>query len=123
MQSRFRELLVWARIPQLYQRLMVWWTYHSDLREHLKAFRLFMLQRSIELRNATFGSAMIVATKQIQSRAELRDMSHKQILAAWRAGRLDYLMQISSEHGGIGGYGDKTYRDWVNNGGQIRRQR
>lgn len=123
MNERFRNLLVWARIPELYQRIMVWWEFHSSLRDQLKALRVFLMHRSIALRNNTFGSVMLVATGQIQSRAELRDMSHAQILAAWRAGRLDYLMQRKggyNSQGGISGYGDLTFHEWVKNGGQIR---
>jgi len=110
---KFRELLVWARIPQLYQRIVVWWEFHSNLRDQLKALRKLIYWRSIAMRNATFGSVMLVATKQIQSREELRDMNHRQIMRAWRAGRLNYLMG-----NGVNEFGDNTFRQWVKNGGQ-----
>jgi hypothetical protein len=117
MNKYVRDLLIWARIPQAYQRLSVWWAFHSDLRERVKALRLFLLHRSIALRNATFGSTMIVATRQIQSRDELRHMTPEQIMGAWRAGRLNYLGRLDS---GVAGYGDKAFRAWVTNGGQMR---
>jgi hypothetical protein len=116
LQRQWRNLLVWARFPQFYQRAIVWWEFHSDLRAQLKAFRLFLMHRGIAMRNAAFGSAMIVATRQVQSRAELRDMSGEQIMRAWRAGRLQYL---TSAKLGIVSYGDRTFHEWVNNGGQL----
>jgi hypothetical protein len=117
-QQYWRNLLVWARIPQLYQRAVVWWEYHSDLRQQLKAFRLLVQRRLIAWRNATFGAVMLVATRQIQSRAELSGMSQDEIMRAYRAGRLDYLTTCG-DHARRGFfYGDKVFREWVNNGGQ-----
>jgi hypothetical protein len=117
--DQWRKLLVRLQIPLLYQRVVVWWEFHSDLREQLKAARMFVQARRISLRNAMFGTVMLVATKQVQSRAELRDLSSQQIMKAWRAGRLDYLMQSEAVHP-ISVYGDKSFREWVNNGGQIK---
>jgi hypothetical protein len=112
-----QSLLVWLRIPSLYQRFVVWWEFHPNLRDALKALRMFVQQRAIAARNASFGATMLVATKQIQSREELCDMSYKQIMAAYRGGRLDYLMQRDE---GITGYGRDTFYEWVKNGGQYR---
>jgi hypothetical protein len=120
MNEKVRNLLVRARIPGLYQRIIVWWEFHSSLRDQLKAFRILMLNASIALRNSTIGTVMLVAQRQVQSRDELRDMSHAQIMAAWRDGRLAYLMQRNNTFGGVSGYGDMTFHEWVKNGGQIR---
>ena len=78
---------------------------------------MFLLHRSITVRNNTFGSAMLVATRQIQSRKELRDMSPARIMAAYRGGGMTYLVQRSE---GITGQGDETFHEWVRNRGQIR---
>jgi hypothetical protein len=111
----YRRLLVWLQLPMLYQRVVVWWEFHAPLRERLKALRMFAMQRSIAMRNNVFGSAMIVARRQIQHRNELRHMSAHQIMVAYRSGRLDYMMSANTS--GIGGYGA---REWANSGGQER---
>jgi hypothetical protein len=59
-----------------------------------------LLHRSIAVRNNTFGSVMLVATRQIQSRKELRDMSPAQIMAAYRGGGMAYLVQRFRRHYG-----------------------
>jgi hypothetical protein len=78
---------------------------------------VFLLHRSIAVRNNTFGSAMLAATRQLQSRKELRDMSPPRIMAAYRGRGMAYLVQRSE---GITGHGDETFHEWVRNGGQIR---
>lgn len=113
----YTEVLVALGVPKFYRKLVVWWEFHSDLRAHLKALRILLMRGSLAARNAAFGTAMLVATRQIQSRAELRDMSSGQIMAAYRAGRLAYLMRAADE--GLSGYGSREFHEWVKNGGQI----
>lgn len=116
--DQYRKLLIRLQIPMLYARLVVWWETRASLREYLKACRGFVEGRRIALRNAVFGATMIVVTKQVQSRQELSEMSPEEIMRAWRAGRLDYMMH-TDEHHPIGRYGDMAFRNWVASGGQL----
>jgi hypothetical protein len=119
--EQFQRLLIYLQIPLLYQRAVVWWEFHSDLRAQLKAARMFLAQRMVAVHNYAFGTVMIVATRQIQSRAELRDMSPAEIMIAYRSGRLDYLTGTKEYSApDVGRYGDTRFRDWVAHGGQIK---
>lgn len=39
--EKYRQLLVWLQLPLWYQRVVVWWEFHSSLRDTLKAARMF----------------------------------------------------------------------------------
>jgi hypothetical protein len=117
MQQKYRQLLVWLQLPLLYERAVVWWEFHSSLRDQLKALRMFVMLRSIATRDLVLGSTMLVARRQIQSRSEFRDMTHFEIMDAYRSGRLEYMMHRDD---GIAAYGGKGFGEWVKNGGQRR---
>lgn len=93
-----------------YQRLAAWWQEHLLLQQRLKAFRGIVADRAQAMRRATIGGAMVVMTGQVQSRAELRQLTPEEIMDAWRAGRLDYLLGNADED-------FSGYRAWVGRGG------
>lgn len=87
-----------------------WWKEHALLRYRLKAFRMFVAGEGKKAREYARNMYMVVATGQIQSRTELKAMTWQQVMAAYRDGRLDYLMQKNTHY--TPGYTDRQYERW-----------
>ena len=65
--------IIEAQVRVLHDRVLTWWRANPQLRWGLKAFRMFVRDRTLALRYYVYTRWMIVATGQIQSRRELAE--------------------------------------------------
>jgi hypothetical protein len=113
-----REILL--AIRPYYARITAWWDSREVLRKRLDALRVVAQRISRNMQRQLADAVSTVLTAQVQSRDELATMSPAEIMAAWRDGRLKWLMRDGNSHAASKDYYDKTFHNWVSDGGRRR---